>query len=90
MAISSPLPQSDMLCLITQSCAILCDAMDCSPPGSSVHGDSPGETIGVGCHALLQGDLPGPGIKPRSPTLQVYSLPSESPGKLKVIYIYVI
>ena len=29
--------------------------MDCSPPGSSVHGDSPGENTGVCCHALLQG-----------------------------------
>ena len=27
------------------------------------------------------GDLPNPGIKPRSPALQVYSLPSEPPGK---------
>ena len=33
----------------------LCDHMDCSPPGSSVHWDSPGKNIGVGCHALLQG-----------------------------------
>ena len=29
------------------------------------------------------GDLPNPGIKPRSPTLQADSLPSEPPGKLK-------
>ena len=29
--------------------------MDCSPPGSSVHGDSPGKNTRVGCHALLQG-----------------------------------
>ena len=29
--------------------------MDCSPPGSSVHGDSPGKYTGVGCHFLLQG-----------------------------------
>ena len=29
------------------------------------------------------GDLPDPGIKPRSPTLQADSLPSESPGKPK-------
>ena len=29
------------------------------------------------------GDLPNPGIKPRSPTLQVDSLPSEPPGKPK-------
>ena len=27
------------------------------------------------------GDLPNPGIKPRTPALQVYSLPSEPPGK---------
>ena len=39
-----------------QSCVILCDAMDQSPPGSVVHGDSPGKNTGVGCHALLQGD----------------------------------
>ena len=30
------------------------------------------------------GDLPDPGIKPRSPTLQVDSLPSEPPGKPRV------
>ena len=29
--------------------------MDCSPPSSSVHGDSPGKNTGVGCHALFQG-----------------------------------
>ena len=29
--------------------------MDCSPPGSSVHGDSPGKNTGVGCHTLPQG-----------------------------------
>ena len=26
------------LCLAAQSCLILCDPMDCSPPGSSIHG----------------------------------------------------
>ena len=31
----------------------------------------------------LPGDLPNPGIKPRSPTLQADSLPSELPGKPK-------
>ena len=41
---------------VTQSCQTLCSLMDCSPPGSSVHGgDSPGKNTGVGCHALLQG-----------------------------------
>ena len=44
-----------MLCLVAQSCR-LCDPVDYSPPGSSVHGDSPGKnTGGHGCHALLQG-----------------------------------
>ena len=40
---------------VAQSCLTLCDPMDCSLPGSSVHGDSPGKNSGVGCHALLQG-----------------------------------
>ena len=45
-------------------CLTLCDPVDHSPPGSSVLGDSPGKNTGVGCHALLQGNLPHPGIKP--------------------------
>ena len=40
---------------LLQSCLTFCDPMDCSPPGSSVHEDSPGSNTGVGCHALLQG-----------------------------------
>ena len=32
--------------------------MDCGPPGSSVHGDSPDKNTGVGCHAPLQGIFP--------------------------------
>ena len=63
-----------------QSCPTLCDPMDYSPSGSSYHGDSVGIT-GVGCHALLQGNLPNSGIKPRSPTLQADSLTSEPSGK---------
>ena len=43
------------VCLIAQSCLTLCNPMECSPPGSSVHGDSPGKNTGVGCHTLLQG-----------------------------------
>ena len=33
----------------------LCDPMDYSLPGSSVHGDSAGKNTGVGSHAFLQG-----------------------------------
>ena len=43
------------LCLVVHSCPTLCDPMDCSVPGSSVHGDSPVKNTGVGCHALLRG-----------------------------------
>ena len=42
------------LCLVAQSCPTLCDPVDRSSPGSSVHGGSPGKDTGVGCHALLQ------------------------------------
>ena len=31
--------------------------------------DSPGKNTGVGCHALLQGNLPHPGIESTSPAL---------------------
>ena len=37
-----------------QSCPTLSDPMDCSLPGSSVHGIFPGKSTGVGCHCLLQ------------------------------------
>ena len=50
-----------------QSCLTLCNPMDCSPPGSSVHGDSPGKNTGVGCHALLQGIFPTQGSNPDLP-----------------------
>ena len=61
-------------CLVAQSCPSLYDLMDYSPPGSSVHGDSPGKNSGVGCQALLQGISPNPVIEPSSLSLQVDSL----------------
>ena len=67
-----------------QSCPILYDPMDYSPPGFSVHGDSPGKNTEVGRHSHLQGIFPTQGIKPRSPVWQVDSLPSEPPGKSQV------
>ena len=41
--------------------------MDCSLPGSSVHGDSPGKNTGVGCHVLLQVIFPTQGFNPGLP-----------------------
>ena len=53
--------------LVTQSSPTLCDPMDCSPPGTSVQGDSPDKNTGVGCHALLQGIFPTQGLNPGLP-----------------------
>ena len=47
-----------------QLCLTLCNPMDCSLPGSSVHGDSPGKNSGVGCCFLLQGIFPTLGSNP--------------------------
>ena len=54
-----------VLCLVAQSCLTLCDPIDYSPPGFSVHGDSPGKNTGGGCHALLQGIFPIQGSNPQ-------------------------
>ena len=43
-----------VLCLVAQSCPTVCNPMDCSPPSSSLLGDSPGKNTGMSCHALLQ------------------------------------
>ena len=53
-----------LLCLVAWLCLTLCDPMNCSLPGSSVHRDSPGKNTGVGCHALLQGIFPTQGSNP--------------------------
>ena len=69
--------------LSTQLCPTLCYPMDCSLPRSSVLGDFSRQEYRSGLPCPPPGDLLNPGIKPRSPTLQVDSLPSESPGKPK-------
>ena len=54
------------VCVCTRSVAQLCptlfDPIDCSPLGSSVHGDSPGKNTGMGCHVFLQGIFPTQGF----------------------------
>ena len=62
--------------LVTKSCLILCDSIDCSLPGSSVHGILQQE-YWSGLPFPSPGDLPDPGIKPGSPALQADSLPYE-------------
>ena len=53
-----------VLCLVAQSCLTLCNLLGCSPPGSSVHGDSPGKNSGLDCRALLQGIFSTQGLNP--------------------------
>ena len=61
-----PLPQAlqnqlKVKSKVAQSCPTLCDPVDCSPPGSSVHGIFPDKSTRVGCHSLLQGIFPTQG-----------------------------
>ena len=62
--------------LIVKSCPTLCDPMDYSLPGSSVHGILQARILS-GLPFPSPGDLPNPGIEPGSPTLQADSLPTE-------------
>ena len=69
-----------------QLCTTLCDPVDCSPPGSSVHGDSPGNNTGVDCYALLQGIFPTQGSNLHLLHLlhwQVGSLPPAPPASVQ-------
>ena len=73
---SVPWPKSESVkVLVTQLCLILCDSVDCSTPGSSVHGILQAR-IWSGLPFPSPGDLPNPGIKPRSPALQAEPPPS--------------
>ena len=68
--------------LVTQSCLTLCDPVDCSLSGSSVHGILQARILD--CVASPPGELPDLEIKsmsPASPALQVDSLPTEPSGK---------
>ena len=66
--------------LVAHSYLTLCKAMDCSLPGSSVHGILQARILEWAAISYLKG-LPNPGIKTRSPALQADSLLSEPPGK---------
>ena len=65
---------------VAQSCPTLCDPMDCSPPGSSVHGILQTGILEWAAISFSR-DLSDPGIEPRSPALRVDALTSEPPGK---------
>ena len=67
-----------VVCLVTQSGLTLCDSMQLACQASLSMGVSRQEYwSGLSCHP--QGDLPNPGIQPRSPALQADALTSEPP-----------
>ena len=51
--------------LVVQSCLTLCDPVNCSLPGSSVHGILQARVL-EWIAILPPGDLPNPGIEPMS------------------------
>ena len=70
--------------LVTQQCLTLCDPVDCSPPGSSVHGIFQ-QGYWSGLPFPSSGDLPDPGTELQSPALQADSLPAGLPGNTMCI-----
>ena len=68
-----------ILMLCAQKCLHLCDPMDCSLPGSSVHGIFQARVLEWVAISSPR-DLPDAGIEPGSPALQADALPSEPQG----------
>ena len=70
-----------VLMSVTQSCPTLCDPVDSSLPGFSAHGILQARILDWVAF-LPPGELPNPGIEPKSlmsPALQVGSLPLVPP-----------
>ena len=66
----------NVLSEVTQSLLTLCNPVDCSLPGSSVHGILQARILEWVAISFSR-DLPNPGIEPGSPALQADALPSE-------------
>ena len=74
-----------MPCSVSQSCPTLCDPMDCSLPGSSVHGVSKARILEWIAISSSRGSS-HPGIKPRSSEWAGSFFTTKLPGK--PIYLY--
>ena len=71
--------------LVTPSCLTLCNSMDCSPSGSSVHGILQARKLEwVAIPFSRWSIFPIQAFEPRSPAFQVDSLLSEPTVKFKV------
>ena len=64
---------------VAQSCPSLCDPVDCSPPGSSVHGILQARILEWVAISFSR-ESSQPGIEPTSPAMQADTLTSEPPG----------
>ena len=64
-----------------QQCLTLCDPMDCITHQAPLSMGSSRQEYWSGLPFPSPGDLPDPGIEPRSPVLQADSLPFEPPGE---------
>ena len=79
-------PPSVQLSSVSQSCLTLCNPMECSTPGSSVHGIFQARILDW-VVISYSGDLPDQGVEPTSltsPTLGGGFLTTMPPGKLQI------
>ena len=67
--------------LVAKSCPTLCDPVNCSPPGSSVHG-FPRQEYWSGLPFPSPDDHPDPAFEPMSPASQADSLPLSHRGSI--------
>ena len=77
----------NVLCVLAQLCPTLCDPMGWVNQAHLSTGFSRQEYWSSILPCPPPGDLSNPGIEPRSPALQVGSLPAELPGKHKTVKI---
>ena len=73
-----------LLLSVTVSCPTLCAPMDCSLPGSSVHGILQARTMERVAIFFSRGSFQ-PGIEPTSPALTVQFFTFEAPGKSRFL-----
>ena len=78
-AVHQKLTDHCKLIVKSESCSVMSDSL--RPHGPYIPWHSPGQNTGVGSPFPSPGDHPNPGIKSRSPKLQVDSLPAEPQGK---------
>ena len=72
-------------CIVAKSCLTFCDPVDCNPPSSFCPWDFSGKNTGVGCHFLVQGNLPDPDF---ISCLAGSFFTTEPPGKPQLSIIY--